>query len=119
VNLTADVSLNGQALQITQAQAVIRKPNGGTETLDFPAGQNTSASWVPREPGTHAVDILVTALAPDGSSIERTNFLAIEVQPSFSKLQISFNLVLLMALILLILTGIIFGLLRLIRRPGN
>ena len=117
VNLSAEISLNGQALQITQAQAVIRKPNGETETLDFPAGQATSATWVPRETGTHAVDIRVTALAPDGSSIERTNFLAIEVQPSFSRLQVSFNLVLLLGSVFLILIGIFFGITRLFRRP--
>src|SRR6266508_3487505 len=116
VNLTANLSLNGQSLQITQAQAVIKNPNGGTQTLDFPAGQNTSVSWIPREPGTHAVDIVVTALAPDGSSIERTNFLAMEVQPNFSKLQISFNLVLLLGLVLLVLIGIFFGITRLLRR---
>jgi pimeloyl-ACP methyl ester carboxylesterase len=119
VDLTATVSLNGQPLQITQAQAVIRNPNGGTETLDFPAGQNTSVSWIPRQPGTHAVDIHVTAFAPDGSSIERTNFLAMEVQPSFSKLRISFNLALLLGLILLVLIGILFGVTRLVRRANR
>ncbi len=119
VDLTATVSLNGQPLQITQAQAVIRNPNGGTETLDFPAGQNAFVSWIPRQPGTHAVDIHVTAFAPDGSSIERTNFLAMEVQPSFSKLRISFNLALLLGLILLVLIGILFGVTRLVRRANR
>ena len=115
VSLTANVSLNGQPLRITQAQAVIRNPNGETETLDFPGGQNPSVTWTPHEPGTHAVDIVVTALGPDGSSIERTNFLAIEVQPSFSKLQISLNLVLLIGLVLLLLAGILLGIIRLVR----
>jgi len=116
VNLSAEVSLNGQSLPITQGQAVIRKPDGKTETLDFPAGQNTTASWFPRETGTHAVDILVTALAPDGSSIERTSFLAIEVQPSFSRLQVSFNLALLLGSVFLILIGLLVGITRLFRR---
>jgi len=119
VNLTANLSLNGQSLQITQAQAVIKNPNGGTETLDFPAGQNTSVSWIPREPGTHAVDIVVTALAADGSSIERTNFLAMEVQPTFSKLRISFNLALLLGSVLLVLIVILFGITRLLRRANR
>ena len=116
VNLTANVSLNGQPLQITQAQAIIRKPDGGTETIDFPAGQNVSAAWTPRQAGTHAVDIVVTALAPDGSSIERTDFLAIEVQPGFSKFQISFNLILLIAIVLFVLVGIFGGIVWLVRR---
>src|SRR6266545_6674478 len=47
VNLSANVSLNGQALQITKAQAVIKKPDGTTETLDFPPGQTVSTTWTP------------------------------------------------------------------------
>jgi len=119
VNLSANVSLNGQALQITKAQAVIKKPDGTTETLNFPAGQNISGTWTPREPGTHALDIVVTALAPDGSDIERTDFLAIEVQPSFSKFQISFNLVLVITLVILVFVGILFGIIRLVRRVSR
>ena len=116
VDLNASISLNGQPLQITQAQAVIRNPDGGTETLDFPAGQSISTTWTPREPGTHAVDVIVTALAPDGSSIERTDFLAIEVQRSFSNFQISRNLMLVIAVVLVILIAILFGIFSLFRR---
>jgi hypothetical protein len=116
VNLSASVSLNGQPLQITQAQATIRNPDGKTETIDFAAGQNVSAIWTPHEVGTHAVDIIITALAPDGSSIERTAFLAVEVQPTFSKFQISLNLILLIAMVLLVVFAILFGIFRLLRR---
>jgi pimeloyl-ACP methyl ester carboxylesterase len=119
VNLSASVSLNGQPLQITKAQAMIRNPEGKTETIDFPAGQNLSATWTPRQAGTYAVDIVITALAPDGSSIERTDFLAIEVQRSFSNVQVSFNLALLIALVLLVVFGILFGIYRLIRRASR
>jgi pimeloyl-ACP methyl ester carboxylesterase len=119
VNLTATVSLNGQPLQITHAQATIKYPDGKTGILNFPVGQYNSVTWTPHEAGTHAVDIVVTALAPDGTSIERTDFLAVEVQPNFSKFQISFNLVLLIALVLFVLMGIVFGILRIIRRAGR
>ncbi|HSJ90312.1 MAG TPA: hypothetical protein VK909_24080, partial [Anaerolineales bacterium] len=116
VTLTANVSLNSQPLQITQAQAVIKSPEGKTETVNFPTGQNVSTSWSPHESGTHAVDIVVTALAPDGSSIERTDFLAIEVQPGFSRGRITFNLVILIAGVLLVLVLIIFGMIAFVRR---
>jgi hypothetical protein len=116
VQLTANVSLNGQSLQITQAQAMIRNPNGGTETIDFPSGPNAAVTWTPHESGTHAVDIIVTALAPDGSSIERTDFLAIEVQSNFSKGQVAFNLVLVIGLVLLVLVAILFGMILFVRR---
>ena len=116
VKIDANVSLNGQALEITQAQAVIKNPEGKVETLDFPTGQNISVTWTPNEPGTHGVDIVVTALGPDGSSIERTDFLAIEVQPNPGKAQITFNLVAVVALVLLVLGGIIFGIVKLVGR---
>jgi pimeloyl-ACP methyl ester carboxylesterase len=108
VTLTANISLNGEPLQITQAQAIIKHPDGKTETVDFPAGQNVSSTWTPRQAGTHAVDIVVTALAPDGSSLERTDFLAIEVQSNFSQGQITFNLILLIAFILCFVALILY-----------
>jgi hypothetical protein len=116
VQLEASVSLNGETLEITQAQAVIKNPDGKVETLDFPAGRNVSVAWTPREPGTHSVDVVITALAPDGSSIERTDFLAIEVQPNLGRTRITFNLVAVIALVLLVLGGIIFGVISLVRR---
>jgi hypothetical protein len=112
VELIANVLLNGQALEISSAQAVIRGPNGETEIVDFPSGRNVSVNWTPRQAGTHAVDIVVTALAPDGSSIERTDFLAIEVQPNLGRAQITLNLILVIAGIVLVLGLIVFLLIR-------
>jgi pimeloyl-ACP methyl ester carboxylesterase len=123
VELTANVLLNGEALEISSAQAVIKKPNGEVETIDFPAGRNVSVVWTPDEAGTHAVDIVVTALAPDGSSIERTDFLAIEVQPGLGQAQITLNLILVIAGVVLVLGVILFfvirGLIRLTRRTNS
>jgi hypothetical protein len=116
LELNANVTLNGQPLEITQAQAVIQHPDGEIETLDFPAGRNVPVTWRAPEPGTYAVDIVVTALAPDGSSIERTDFLAIEVQPNPGRMWITFNLAAVIALIVLVLGGILFGVIHLIRR---
>jgi hypothetical protein len=116
VQLAANVSLNGQPLEIQQAQAIIRDPEGKVETLDFPAGQNISVSWTPRKAGTHSVDIVVTALAPDGSPIERTDFLAVEVQPNPGRARITFNLVAVIVLVLLVIGGILFGIVWLIRK---
>ncbi len=112
VELAASVSLNGQPLEITQAQAIIRDPDGQMETLDLSNGQNVSATWIPRRAGTHAVDIVVTALAPDGSSIERTDFLAIEVQPGLSTGRITLNLVLVIAAVLLVIALLLFLIVR-------
>jgi pimeloyl-ACP methyl ester carboxylesterase len=116
VQLDASVSLNGQPLEIKQAQAVIRDPEGKAETIDFPAGQNVSVSWTPPKAGTYSVDVVVTALAPDGSPIERTDFLAIEVQPNPGRARITLNLVAVIVLILLVVGSILFGIVWLIRR---
>lgn len=112
VELHANLTLNGQPLEIKEASAVIKDSDGKTETLNFPAGQNISTTWNPTKAGTYAVDIIVTGIAPDGSPVERTDFLAIEVQPNPSKGQITFNLVAVIAVVVLILILILFAIFR-------
>jgi len=103
VKFNANLTLNGLPLEIKEAQAVIKDADGNIETLNFPSGQNVSATWTPNKAGTYAVDIIVTGTTPDGSTIERTDFLAIEVQPNPGKGQITFNLIAVIVLVLLIL----------------
>ena len=123
VELNAKLTMNGQPLEIKEAKAVIKDSDGKSETLNFPAGQNISATWTPNKAGTYAVDVIVTGNAPDGSPVERTDFLAIEVQPNPSKEQITFNLVALILIVLLALFLILFAIFRgtgrLIRRVKN
>ena len=107
VRFDAQLSLGDQPLEITQAQALIKDSDGDIQTIDMPAGQTISAAWTPSEAGTYAVDIVVTGLAPDGSLIDRTDFLAIEVQPNPSKGQITFNLVALVVVVIIILVLIL------------
>lgn len=116
VEFVANLSLNGQALEITDAQAMIKNAEGVTETIRFPTGRNVSATWIPRNPGMYAVDIIVTGNAPDGSTIERTDFLAIEVQPNVSRQVITLNVILIIAVVVLILIGILYTIVRLLRR---
>lgn len=112
VQFEANLSLGGQPLEITQAQAVIKDSDGDIQTIDIPSGQNISTTWTPTQAGTYAVDIIVIGLAPNGSTIERTDFLAIEVQPNPSKGQITFNLVVVIMVILLTLFLILFFIFR-------
>ena len=112
VQFDARLSLGDQLLEITEAQAVIKDSDGNIQTLNFPTGQNISATWKPTQPGTYAVDIIVTGAAPDGSAIERTDFLAIEVQPNAGKGQITFNLVALIAGVILILALVLLSIIR-------
>jgi pimeloyl-ACP methyl ester carboxylesterase len=108
VRFEASLSLGGQLLEITQAQAVIKDSDGNIQSVDFPAGQNISTTWTPTQAGTYAVDIVVTGTSPDGSAIERTDFLAVEVQPNPSKGQITFNFIAVITVLVLILLLILY-----------
>ena len=82
---------------------MIKDADGNVQTLDFPPGQNIAATWTPTDPGTYAVDIVVAGLATDGSAIERTAFLAVEVQTNPATFQITLNFVALIVGLLLVL----------------
>ncbi|MBI3152073.1 MAG: hypothetical protein HYZ21_08075 [Chloroflexi bacterium] len=115
VEFTADLSLGGLSLEIQDAKAVIQGQDGNIETLSFPTGRQISTSWTPHEPGVYAVDIIVTGSAPDGSVIERTGFLAIEVQPNPGKALTLFNVLLVIVVALVILAAIVFFLFNAVR----
>jgi len=123
VDLTANLLLNNQPLQIKEAKAVIKDADGKIETLNFPVGQNVSTAWTPKQAGTYAVDVVVTGIAPDGSNVERTDFLAVEVQTNPSKGLVTFNLAALIVIVLLVLFVILFAIFRslgkLMRRVKN
>jgi pimeloyl-ACP methyl ester carboxylesterase len=97
VRFSASLSLGGQTLEIRQAQALIHDPDGGVETLDFAPAAQISAVWSARSAGTYGVDIVVTGIAPDGSPVERTAFLAVEVQPLPDRPLVARNFVLVIA----------------------
>ncbi len=48
--------------------------------------------------------------------IERTDFMAVEVQPNPGRARITFNLVAVIVLVLLVIGGILFGIIWLIRK---
>jgi len=112
VQFDAQLLLGDQLLEIAEAKAVIKDSDGDIQTVKFSAGQNISTTWTPTNAGTYAVDIVVTGIAPDGSSVERTDFLAVEVQPNPSRVQITFNLVAVIAGVVLLLILIVFFIFR-------
>ena len=116
VDLEANLILNGQELEITSGQAVIRGEDGKIETLDFQPGRKVTTSWASSSAGLYAVDIQVTGLAPDGSIIERSNFLTIQVQPEITNQRISFNLAAVLAGVLILVIIIFLMIFRVFRR---
>ena len=70
-----------QPLGDVSMRAVVRRPNGSTETFELHgSGAERSAVWLASEPGLHGIDIVATARA-QGQRIERSAFLAVDVQP--------------------------------------
>lgn len=120
VTISARLDLNGQPLEITQAQAVIRRPDGAVETLPFATGQEISLDWRPAIAGIHGIDVVVTGSGPDGQPVERTAFLAVEVQLEISQTRILANLAIVIGLTVLIglalIGGLFFGVRRLLGR---
>ncbi len=108
IQFSASLALGGEFLEIQQARAIIRNPQGEIETVDFNPGEQISAAWTPRIVGTHAVDIVVTGITPAGAQIERTAFVSLEVQPNPSRLSVQFNIFLVAAGVLAILGFILY-----------
>jgi hypothetical protein len=100
VRFSANLALGGQPLEIRQAQAVIRDPEGGVETLDFAPATQIAAVWTARSAGTYGVDIVVTGIAPDSSPVERTAFLAVEVLPVPDRSLVTRNFLLVIAAVI-------------------
>ena len=100
ITFTGALELPGKTLTNTTIKAVIRKPDGKEEELVLNSGK---ADWMPTETGVHGVDIIAQAAAPDGSPIERTTFLSVEVQPAAEKGRRNLNLLMAAASALVVL----------------
>ena len=62
--------------------ALIHKPDGSSENILLRGNNNAkSITWLPKQLGLHGVDIVAKAVTADNLVIERTNFLAVDVQP--------------------------------------
>jgi hypothetical protein len=82
VRLAAQLRLGGQDLALHSAVASIQRPDGSTDTLTLEVDGSQSEVEVRAGPaGLYGVDLLVTGSTPDGTLVERSVFLAFEVQP--------------------------------------
>ncbi len=82
VDLSAQLDLAGQPLQLDQAQAVVRGPDGAAQTVRLTtAGAQATGPWRPAATGLFSIDLLVSGRTPDGTPVERSAFLAVEARP--------------------------------------
>jgi len=83
VQLSARLTLNGAPLAIQSAEALVRMPDGNTQTVAItPNGGSLTASWTPQTAGLYGIDLHVSASSPDGIPVDRTAFLTVEAQPT-------------------------------------
>jgi pimeloyl-ACP methyl ester carboxylesterase len=93
ITISSSMELAGRPMSGATIQALIRRPDGGTEEINFTGGGDEKrAVWIPKEPGIYAVDVIAQGPAPDGLQIERADFLAFEVQPDPTRGQLSLAL---------------------------
>ncbi len=82
VNVSAELSADGQPVAMQSAQVVVRKPDGSAETLAMSINGNTAAVPVPpNSSGIYGIEVNVTAQASDGTLVDRAAYLSFEVQP--------------------------------------
>ena len=83
IRLSASLDLNEQKIALQSAEAKLRAPGGGEQTLPLILQNGEGqVNWKLTEPGLYGVDLQAQAMGPNGVPIERTAFLALEVQPT-------------------------------------
>jgi hypothetical protein len=93
VQISASLELAGQPLPVEQAQALVRAPDGGVETVQLvPSGEQYQATWSSDKAGLYGIDVSITGRSPDGQPVERAAFLVVQVQPGRDPLRLYLTL---------------------------
>jgi pimeloyl-ACP methyl ester carboxylesterase len=108
ITISSSLELAGRLLPDATIQALIRRPDGGSEEINFTGGDEKRAMWVPKKSGIYGVDVVARGLAPDGLQIERADFLSFEVQPDPTRGHLTLALIIIGGITLA--TAIIFWL---------
>ncbi|MFZ5922478.1 MAG: alpha/beta fold hydrolase [Chloroflexota bacterium] len=82
VTISANLTADGAPVALGSAQAILRHPDGSADTLEMAVnGNSATLEVIPRSSGIYGLEVDVTALAPDGTAIDRAAFLSFEAQP--------------------------------------
>jgi len=104
VTISSSLELAGRPLTGATIQALIRRPDGGTEDVGFTGGGEKRAVLVPKESGIYGVDVVARGSTPDGLQIERADFLSFEVQPDPTRGQLTLALMVIIGITLVTVT---------------
>src|SRR5262245_23491317 len=107
ITISSSLELAGRPMAGVTMQALIRRPDGGTEEINFTdGGDEKRLVWVPKASGVYAVDVVARGSTPDGLQVERADFLSFIVQPDPLRGKLSLALMVIAAITLV--TGLIF-----------
>ncbi len=82
VNLQARLTVDGQAITITTAEARVRQPDGQVQTYPLVVqGNNATLTLTPNQSGLYGVELNVSAQTEAGMAIDRAAFSVFEIQP--------------------------------------
>lgn len=82
VVVSANITSDSLPVTINTAQAILRKPDGSSETLAMSYNSNFATLEItPKTSGIYGIEVDVTAQNLDGTPIDRAAFLSFEVQP--------------------------------------
>jgi pimeloyl-ACP methyl ester carboxylesterase len=94
VQLTAALSLNGEALPIESVQVSVRLPDGARQQVNLAvSGNQATGAWTPAQAGLNYFQIDVSGRAPDNTPVERSAFLVVEAQPQSGPSRSTFLLI--------------------------
>jgi len=120
LDIRASLQANSATANVTSAQAIIRKPDGTTETLTLAAQTDGaySANYTPAQNGLYSVELNLAGTSPDGAILDRAAYLSFEaesVQQQAEKAEFSWWIIL--AVIALCIVGILlFIIIRLLKK---
>ena len=79
VELTATLKLEEQPLPLESGKVVIHTPDGRTEDVIFAEQDGgIGAAFLPEMEGVYGIDVDMSSVAPDGSMVQRSTYLAFE-----------------------------------------
>lgn len=111
VTITGSLTADGAPIPLTNAEAIVRAPDGSAETLAMTVNGNQSQVMVtPRMSGIYGIEVNVLAQTAEGNIIDRAAFLTLDAEPTW--LETSRNQI----IAVVVVAGVVLGLIALTRR---
>ena len=108
VNISASLELPAGGLQVSSADALVRKPDGSQVSLALTLRDGRYvASYRPDQSGLHSVEVRLAGAGADGFAIDRAAVLAFEVQPGGGEVSRARSIAVLVGILVLVLVVVL------------